>query len=70
MKEECKGGKKSKQRVTIAFFVNAMGQSEYLPVVIIWKSKNPHCFKGVRKESLPCSILLPTKIMDDRGDIA
>ena len=52
MKAECKGGKKSKYRVTIAFFVNGVGQSESQPVVI-WKSKNPRCFKGVRKESLP-----------------
>jgi hypothetical protein len=52
MKAECKGGKKSKHRVTIAFFVNGVGQSEFQPVVI-WKSKNPRCFKGVRKESLP-----------------
>ena len=52
MKAECKGGKKSKHRVTIAFFVNAAGESESLPVVI-WKSQNPRCFKGVKKESLP-----------------
>ena len=43
---------KSKHRLTIAFFVNGMGQSEYPPVVI-WKSQNPRCFKGVKKESLP-----------------
>ena len=52
MKAMCKGGKKSKHRVTIAFFVNGVGQSESQPVVI-WKSMNPRCFKGVRKESLP-----------------
>lgn len=40
MKKECKGGKKSKHRVTIAFFVNAAGESESLPIVI-WKSKSP-----------------------------
>ena len=51
MKAKCKGGKKSKHRVTIAFFVNGAGQSESQPVVI-WKSKNPCCFKGDRK-SLP-----------------
>ena len=38
--------------MTIAFFVNAAGESEHLPIVI-WKSCNPRCFKGVKKESLP-----------------
>ena len=52
MKAKCKGGKKSKHRVTIAFIVNGAGQSEWQPVVI-WKSMNPRCFKGIRKESLP-----------------
>ena len=52
MKKECKGGKKSKLRVTIAFIVNAAGGSESPPIVI-WKSKNPRCFKGLKKESFP-----------------
>ena len=52
MKHECKGGKKSKHRVTIAFFVDGAGESESLPIVI-WKSKNTHCFKGGKKENLP-----------------
>ena len=52
MKTECKGGKKSKHRVTIAFFVNGAGESESLPIVI-WKSEKPRCFKGVKKENLP-----------------
>lgn len=51
MKTEWNGGKKSKHRVTIAFFVNGAGVSESLPIMI-WKSKNP-CFKGVKKEHLP-----------------
>ena len=38
--------------VTIAFFVNGAGESESPPIVI-WKSNNPRCFKGVKKESLP-----------------
>ena len=42
--KECKGGKKSKQRFTIAFIVNAAGKSESKPI-IIWKSENPRCFK-------------------------
>lgn len=52
MKAECKGGKKSKQRLTIAFFVNGAGESESLPIVI-WRSKQPRCFRGVKKEDLP-----------------
>ena len=52
VKKECKGGKKSKLRVTIAFIVNAAGGSESPPIVI-WKSNNPRCFKGVKKESIP-----------------
>ena len=52
IKKECKGGKQCKHRVTISFFVNGAGESEYLPIVI-WKSNNPCCFKGVKKENLP-----------------
>ena len=51
-KQECKGGKKSKHRITVTFFVNALGESESPPVVI-WKSENPRCFKGVKKSCLP-----------------
>lgn len=55
MKTEWKGGKKSKHRVTIAFFVNSGGVSESLPIMI-WKSKNPWEVQkplGVKKEHLP-----------------
>ena len=66
-KGECKGGEKSKHRVTIAFFVNAAGESEHLPVVI-WKSCNPRCFKGVKKESLPvCYYSQPKPWMTGRN---
>ena len=34
----------------IAFCVGVAGESESLPVVT-WKSKNPHCFTGVKKGS-------------------
>ena len=49
---QCKGGKKSKQRITVAFTVNGAGKSEIKPIVI-WKSNNPCCFKGVKKTDLP-----------------
>ena len=42
--KKAKGGKKSKQRLTVAFFINAAGQKIDQPVVI-WKSKVPRCFK-------------------------
>ena len=35
----CHGGKKSKQRITVAFFVSAAGKKE--KPTVIWKSKNP-----------------------------
>ena len=50
--KECKGGKKCKQRTTVAFIVNAAGGSESMPIVI-WKSEKPWCFKGVTKSQLP-----------------
>ncbi|XP_011409024.1 PREDICTED: tigger transposable element-derived protein 6-like [Amphimedon queenslandica] len=48
---QCRGGKKSKQRFTIAFFVNANGEKE-IPIVV-WKSENPHCFSKIKKTDLP-----------------
>ena len=45
MKKECKGGKKSKHKLTTAFFVNGMVQSEYS--VVIWKSQNGCFFKNM-----------------------
>lgn len=42
--KKSKGGKKSKQRMTVAFFVSADGGKVGKPIVI-WKSKTPRCFK-------------------------
>ena len=42
--KKSKGGKKSKQRMTVAFFVSAAGGKVGKPIVI-WKSKTPRCFK-------------------------
>ena len=58
--KECKGGKKAKQRVTIAFIVNATGESEGKPIVI-WKSENPRCFKNVDKKRLPVQYFSQSK---------
>ena len=49
--KECNGGKKSQQRITVAFFVTASGMKE--KPVVIWKSKNPDCMKKLDKSALP-----------------
>ena len=49
--KECIGGKKSKQQLTIAFFVAASGKKE--KPVVIWKSENPRCFRRFDKSVLP-----------------
>lgn len=49
----CHGGKKSKLRLTVAFFVNALGEKE--KPIVIWKSAKPRCFKNVNKAQLPVS---------------
>ena len=49
--QSCKGGKKSKLRVTIALFVSASGHKE--KPVFIWKSENPRCLRGFDKSCLP-----------------
>lgn len=49
--DPCKGGKKSKERLTVHFCCNASGTEKLKPWVI-GKSLNPRCFKNVK--SLPC----------------
>ena len=41
----CKGGKRSKERVTVLVAASALG--EKFPLLVIGKSKRPHCFRGV-----------------------
>jgi hypothetical protein len=50
--KSCEGGKNNKQRVTLAFFVNAAGGKESKPI-FIGSSENPRCFKGIDKAQLP-----------------
>ena len=50
--KQCKGGKKSKKRITVTFIANADGGKEGKPIVI-WKSENPRCFKRFDKSLLP-----------------
>ena len=47
----CKGGKKAKERFTVAFFVTAAGKKE--KPIVIWKSENPRCLKRFDKSLLP-----------------
>ena len=53
-KQDCRGGKKSKERITVAFFANSAGGKE-LPVVI-GKSTKPRCFKGLKDVKKPAGI--------------
>ncbi len=50
-RKACRGGKKSKQRITVAFFVTANGEKE--KPVVIWHSENPRCLKRFDKTVLP-----------------
>ena len=49
--KKCKGGKKAKHCVTVAFLVSAAGEKE--DPIVIWTSKTPRCFRGVVMDSLP-----------------
>ena len=48
--DACKGGKKSKDRLTFLFCASAVG--EKLKPLVIGKSLNPRCFKGIHKDML------------------
>lgn len=50
--KRCTGGKLSKERVTILLCTNATGSHKVKPL-LIGKSENPRCFRGVKKPSLP-----------------
>ena len=49
--ETCANGKLSKERITLVMCANMTG-SDKLPVLVLGKSANPRCFKGVK--TLPC----------------
>lgn len=53
-KTACKGGKKAKIRITLAFIANAAGEKE-VPIVI-GRSASPRCFKGIRDKKKPFGI--------------
>ena len=52
--KQCCGGKKAKERVTVALFANAAGEKE-LPIVV-GHSARPRCFKGLKDPKLPAGI--------------
>ena len=64
----CRRGKKSKQRLTAAFFVAADGSK-----IVTWKSKSPRCFKNIHGKTRPSTVQyfsnekawMRTEIMED-----
>ena len=56
---KCKGRKKSKLKVTVAFMVIAAGDKE--DPVIIWTFEKPRCFRGVEISSLPVKYFRQSK---------
>ena len=53
--KKCKGGKKSKEQLTVAFFDSATGEKR--KPVVIGKYANPRCLKNINKDDLPCQYL-------------
>ena len=49
--EACSGGKKSKDRITLALCVNM--EAEFEKLLVIGKSAKPRCFKNIRQAKLP-----------------
>lgn len=45
--EKCVGGKKCKERITVMVGCNMTG-TEKIKLLVIGKSKNPRCFKGLK----------------------
>lgn len=64
--KECKGGEKSKQRFTVAFFVTASGKKER--PVVIWNAENPTCLERFDKALLPVDYYSQNKAWMD-GEI-
>ncbi|CAF4213616.1 unnamed protein product [Rotaria sordida] len=69
-RESCKGGKKSKDRISILFCCNSTGEEKLKPLVI-GKSLKPRCFKNINVDKLPVhwyankSAWMNTKIFDE-----
>ena len=61
--KKCKGGKKSKERLTVALMTSATGEKK--KPIVIGKYANPRCLKNVHREDLPCQYCSQKKCMDD-----
>lgn len=48
---DCRGGKLAKERLTVLLACSSAGEKYKL--LIVGKSENPRCFKGVKKSNLP-----------------
>ena len=56
--KKCEGGKRSKQRFTMAFMVSAPGMKE--KPIVIWKSEKPRCFRVFDIDALPVKCYMPS----------
>ena len=54
-KSQPRGGKTSKTRLAIAFFVSAAGEKVIEPIVI-WRSVKPRCFKNLINPKSPYDV--------------
>ena len=52
---DCDGGKKSKERLTVALCVNAVGEVE--TPLVIGHAENPRCFRNINKTRLPVTLV-------------
>ena len=59
----CKGGKKSKLRMTVAFLTNANGDKE--EPIVIWKSNNSRYFKTLPDKRPANVTFLESQIVDE-----
>lgn len=55
--DDCAGGKKSKDRITVALCASMCG--EKVKPLLIAKSRNPRCFKKIKTETIPVSYYFP-----------
>jgi hypothetical protein len=51
--KSCHGCKRSKDRIALLLCTN-MDESEKMPLLVIWKSEKPRCFKHMKP--LPCTV--------------
>lgn len=63
--DDCTGGKKSKDRITVALCASMCG--EKVKPLLITKSRNPRCFKKIKPETLPVSYYFNKKSWMNSG---